>query len=143
MAVDRLLPSQEAEDLITLTRDIADKVLDPIVDAHEKAESYPEGVMAQLGAAGLLSLPQPEEWGGGGQPTGYLQARGDRGAVGGGRDRGQRAQPVVAPLLAFGTEGKRRWLPGMLSGEQIGAYSLSGPGRFGCRGIAVCGDQRG
>jgi alkylation response protein AidB-like acyl-CoA dehydrogenase len=68
MAVDRLLPSQDAEDLIALTRDIADKVLDPIVDAHEKAESYPDGVMAQLGAAGLLSLPQPEEWGGGGQP---------------------------------------------------------------------------
>jgi alkylation response protein AidB-like acyl-CoA dehydrogenase len=32
------------------------------------------------------------------------------------------------PLLAFGTdEQKRRWLPGMLSGEQIGAYSLSEP----------------
>jgi alkylation response protein AidB-like acyl-CoA dehydrogenase len=32
------------------------------------------------------------------------------------------------PLLAFGTdEQKQRWLPGMLSGEQIGAYSLSEP----------------
>src|SRR5690348_10090616 len=60
MTVDRLLPSQDADDLIALTRDIADKVLDPIVDAHEKAETYPEGVFAQLGSAGLLSLPQPE-----------------------------------------------------------------------------------
>ncbi len=74
MAVDRLLPSQDAENLIALTRDIADKVLNPIVDAHEKAETYPEGVFARLGAAGLLSLPQPEEWGGGGQPYEiYLQ----------------------------------------------------------------------
>ena len=32
MAVDRLLPSQDAHDLITLTRDVADKVLDPIVE---------------------------------------------------------------------------------------------------------------
>ena len=130
MAVDRLLPSQEAEDLITLTRDIADKVLDPIVDAHEKAESYPEGVMAQLGAAGLLSLPQPEEWGGGGQPYEvYLQVLEEIAA--------RWAAVAVAvsvhslsshPLLAFGTEEqKRRWLPGMLSGEQIGAYSLSEP----------------
>ena len=74
MPVDRLLPTTEAADVISLARDIADKVLTPIVDAHEKAESYPEGVFAQLGAAGLLSLPQPEEWGGGGQPFEvYLQ----------------------------------------------------------------------
>ena len=35
MPVDRLLPSEVATELIALTRDIADKVLDPIVDAHE------------------------------------------------------------------------------------------------------------
>ena len=130
MPVDRLLPSQDAEDLIALTRDIADKVLDPIVDAHEKAETYPEGVFAQLGAAGLLSLPQPEEWGGGGQPYEvYLQVLEEIAA--------RWAAVAVAvsvhslsshPLLAFGTdEQKQRWLPGMLSGDQIGAYSLSEP----------------
>jgi alkylation response protein AidB-like acyl-CoA dehydrogenase len=130
MAVDRLLPSQDAEDLIALTRDICDKVLDPIVDAHEKAESYPEGVMAQLGAAGLLSLPQPEVWGGGGQPYEvYLQVLEEIAA--------RWAAIAVAvsvhslsshPLLVFGSdEQKQRWLPGMLSGEQIGAYSLSEP----------------
>ncbi len=61
MPADRLLPTDETADLITLARDIADTVLTPIVDAHKKAESYPEGVFAQLGAAGLLSLPQPAE----------------------------------------------------------------------------------
>jgi alkylation response protein AidB-like acyl-CoA dehydrogenase len=130
MAVDRLLPSQEADDLVGLTRDIADKVLDPIVDAHEKAETYPDGVFARLGAAGLLSLPQPEEWGGGGQPYEvYLQVLEEIAA--------RWAAVAVAvsvhtlsshPLLAFGSEEqKQRWLPGMLSGEQIGAYSLSEP----------------
>jgi alkylation response protein AidB-like acyl-CoA dehydrogenase len=130
MPVDRLLPSDEAVELIALTRDIADKVLDPIVDAHEKAETYPEGVFAELGAAGLLSLPQPEEWGGGGQPYEvYLQVLEEIAA--------RWAAVAVAvsvhslsshPLLAFGTdEQKQRWLPGMLSGEQIGAYSLSEP----------------
>ena len=130
MPVDRLLPSQEAQDLIALTREIADKVLDPVVDAHEKDETYPDGVFGALGAAGLLSLPQPEEWGGGGQPFEvYLQVLEELAA--------RWAAVAVAvsvhslsshPLLAFGTdEQKQRWLPGMLSGEQIGAYSLSEP----------------
>ncbi|MDY6871418.1 MAG: acyl-CoA dehydrogenase family protein [Actinomycetota bacterium] len=130
MPVDRLLPSDEARALIALTRDIADKVLDPIVDEHEKTETYPDGVFAQLGAAGLLSLPQPEEWGGGGQPYEvYLQVLEEIAA--------RWAAVAVAvsvhslsshPLLAFGTDEQRqRWLPGMLSGSQIGAYSLSEP----------------
>jgi alkylation response protein AidB-like acyl-CoA dehydrogenase len=130
MAVDRLLPTQEAADLFTLVRDVADKVLAPIVDVHERAETYPEGVFAQLGAAGLLSLPQPEEWGGGGQPYEvYLQVLEEIAA--------RWAAVAVAvsvhslachPLLAFGSdEQRRRWLPGMLSGERIGAYSLSEP----------------
>jgi alkylation response protein AidB-like acyl-CoA dehydrogenase len=130
MPVDRLLPSEDADDLIALTRDLADKVLDPIVDAHERSETYPAGVFAQLGAAGLLSLPQPEEWGGAGQPFEvYLQVLEEIAA--------RWAAVAVAvsvhslsshPLLMFGTEEqKQRWLPEMLSGEQIGAYSLSEP----------------
>src|ERR1700687_4447841 len=130
MAVDRLLPSQEAADLIALTRDIADKVLDAKVDAHEKAETYPEGVCTHLGAAGLLSVPQPEQWGGGGQPYEvYLQVLEEI------ANRWAAVAVAVSvhslsshPLLTFGTDEQRqRWLPGMLSGEQIGAYSLSEP----------------
>ena len=130
MPVDRLLPTDEAADLIVLARDIADKVLTPIVDAHEKAESYPEGVFPQLGTAGLLSLPQPQEWGGGGQPFEvYLQVLEEIAA--------RWAAIAVAvsvhslschPLLTFGSDDqKQRWLRGMLSGEQIGAYCLSEP----------------
>src|ERR1700755_6732 len=114
MAVDRLLPSQDAGDLIALTRDIADQVLDPIVDAHEKAETYPEGVFAQLGAAGLLSLPQPEEWGGGGQPYEvYLQVLEEL-AARWAAVAGAVSVHVLAcpPLIAFGTtEQRETWLP--------------------------------
>jgi alkylation response protein AidB-like acyl-CoA dehydrogenase len=130
MPVDRIMPTSDADELIALTRDVADKVLDPIVDEHERTETYPDGVFAQLGAAGLLSLPQPEEWGGAGQPFEvYLQVLEEIAA--------RWAAVAVAvsvhslsshPLLAFGTdEQKQRWLPEMLSGNQIGAYSLSEP----------------
>ncbi|MGV0679186.1 MULTISPECIES: acyl-CoA dehydrogenase family protein [Mycolicibacterium] len=130
MPVDRLLPSEEARDLIALTRDVADKVLDPIVDEYERDEKYPDGVMAQLGAAGLLSLPQPEEWGGGGQPYEvYLQVLEEIAARWAAIGVAVSVHSLSShPLLAYGTEEqKQRWLPSMLSGEQIGAYSLSEP----------------
>lgn len=130
MAVERLLPNDDARDLLQLTRDIADKVLDPIVDEHEKAETYPDGVFATLGEAGLLSLPYPEEWGGGGQSYEvYLQVLEELAS--------RWAAVAVAvsvhglschPLMSFGSEDqKSRWLPDMLGGRTIGAYSLSEP----------------
>ncbi|CAJ1582969.1 acyl-CoA dehydrogenase family protein [[Mycobacterium] wendilense] len=130
MPVDRLLPSDEARDLIALARDIADKTLLPRVDECERDETYPDGVFATLGEAGLLSLPYPEEWGGGGQPYEvYLQVLEEIAA--------RWAAVAVAvsvhslschPLMAFGTDQqKSEWLPEMLGGNTIGAYSLSEP----------------
>ncbi|MFB7861802.1 MULTISPECIES: acyl-CoA dehydrogenase family protein [unclassified Streptomyces] len=130
MDVDRLLPTSEAADLIALTREIADKELAPRADEHEAAETYPEGLFATLGEAGLLGLPYPEEFGGGGQPYEvYLQALEELAA--------RWAAVAVAtsvhtlachPLHSFGTaEQKERWLPEMLEGRLIGGYSLSEP----------------
>lgn len=130
MDVDRLLPTPEAADLIALTREIADKELAPRADAHEAAETYPEGLFATLGEAGLLGLAYPEEFGGGGQPYEvYLQVLEELAA--------RWAAVAVAtsvhtlachPLHSFGTqEQKERWLPRMLEGRLIGGYSLSEP----------------
>ena len=130
MPVDRLLPTDEARDLIALTRDFADKKFLPIVDEYEKAERYPDGLFAEMGEAGLLGLPYPEEWGGGGQPYEvYLQVLEELGA--------RWASVAVAtsvhglgchPLFTFGTdEQKQQWLPDLLEGKLIGAYSLSEP----------------
>ncbi|MBJ7287355.1 acyl-CoA dehydrogenase family protein [Williamsia sp.] len=146
MAVDRLLPTDEARELIQLTRDIAAKTLGPIVDGHEKREQYPDGVFATLGEAGLLSLPYPEEWGGGGQPYEvYLQVLEELASA-------WAAVAVAAsvhglacyPVSAFGTEEqKARWLPDMLGGATIGAYSLSEPqagsdaAALTCRAVAA------
>ncbi|MFF9623315.1 acyl-CoA dehydrogenase family protein [Streptomyces griseosporeus] len=130
MDVDRLLPTPEAADLIALTREIADKELAPRVEEHENAETYPEGLFATLGRAGLLGLVYPEEYGGGAQPYEvYLQVLEELAT--------RWAAVAVAtsvhtlachPLYAFGTDAqKERWLPDMLAGEAIGGYSLSEP----------------
>ncbi|HEY0575312.1 MAG TPA: acyl-CoA dehydrogenase family protein [Pseudonocardia sp.] len=130
MAVDRLLPTSEAEDLLALTRELGDKELSTRVEEHERAETYPDGLFAVLGEAGLLGLPYPEEYGGGAQPYEvYLQVLEELAA--------RWAAVAVAtsvhglscfPLASFGTEEqKERWLPDMLTGAMIGGYSLSEP----------------
>ncbi|MBC2588485.1 acyl-CoA dehydrogenase family protein [Rhodococcus aetherivorans] len=151
MPVERLLPTPEAYDLIELTRDVADKVLAPRVVEHERTETFPEGVFPALGAAGLLSLPYPEEFGGGNQPYEvYLQVLEELGA--------RWAAVAVAvsvhglscfALATHGTdEQKNKWLPDMLGGDTIGAYSLSEPqagsdaAALACRATAVDGGYR-
>lgn len=151
MPVDRLLPTDEARELIELARQISDKVLDPLVDRHERDETYPDGVFATLGEAGLLSLPYPEDWGGGGQPYEvYLQVLEEIAA--------RWAAVAVAvsvhglschPVMTFGTDEQRdRWLPDMLGGSTIGAYSLSEPqagsdaAALTCKATAVDGGYR-
>jgi alkylation response protein AidB-like acyl-CoA dehydrogenase len=130
MAVDRLLPTDEARALIELTREVADKELATRVDDHERSETYPEGLFATLGGTGLLGLPYPEEHGGGGQPYEvYLQVLEELAA--------RWAAVAVAvsvhglscfPVATFGTaEQQATWLPRMLAGELIGGYSLSEP----------------
>ena len=65
--VDRLLPSEEAEALLDLAREIATKELAPrVAEAEERAE-FPAEAYRLLGRSGLLSLPFAEEDGGGGQ----------------------------------------------------------------------------
>jgi alkylation response protein AidB-like acyl-CoA dehydrogenase len=130
MAVDRLLPTDEARALIELTREVADKELATRVEDHERSETYPEGLFATLGETGLLGLPYPEEFGGGGQPYEvYLQVLEELAA--------RWAAVAVAtsvhglscfPVATFGTEAQQeQWLPKMLAGELIGGYSLSEP----------------
>ncbi|RJL30138.1 acyl-CoA dehydrogenase family protein [Bailinhaonella thermotolerans] len=145
MAVVRLLPTQEARDLLDLTRDFADKELATRVEEHERDETYPEGLFAKLGEAGLLGLPYPEEMGGGGQPYEvYLQVLEELAA--------RWAAVAVAvsvhglscfPLATYGTAEQRdRWLPDMLAGKVIGGYSLSEPQAGSDAGALNCRAER-
>lgn len=126
--VERLLPSQEAHDLIDLVRQIAKIELAPYVDQAERNAQFPCEAFRTLGRAGLLGLPYDEEFGGGGQSYEvYLQVVEEIAtawaAVGVGVS--------VHVLSCFGLdnsgtrEQKSRWLPEMLGGELLGAYCLS------------------
>ncbi|HVU73393.1 MAG TPA: acyl-CoA dehydrogenase family protein [Mycobacteriales bacterium] len=130
MPVDRLLPTEEAADLIALVRDICDRELAPIASEYEAEDRYPEQAFKALGVAGLLGLPYPEEQGGGGQPYEvYLQVLEEIAARWAAVAVAVSVHSLSAYALAtYGTpEQQDRWLEEMLSGSLLGAYSLSEP----------------
>jgi alkylation response protein AidB-like acyl-CoA dehydrogenase len=126
--VDRELPTPEAADLIALTREIADAELAPQAAAYEREERFPREVFTLLGEAGLLGLPFGEEVGGGGQPYAvYLQVLEEIAARWASVALGISVHTLACnPVDRFGTEAQRRdWLPEMVGGRLLGAYSLS------------------
>ncbi|AIY18775.1 acyl-CoA dehydrogenase [Pimelobacter simplex] len=128
--VDRLLPTEEAEELLALAREIATKELAPrVAEAEEKAE-FPESAYRLLGQSGLLSLPFAEEIGGGGQPYEvYLQVVEEIAAAWPSVGVGVSVHALTATVVAANAsaEVKDAWLPRMLSGDWLGAYCLSEP----------------
>ena len=126
--VDRQLPTSEAEDLLDLTRQIADSELRPIAADFEERAEFPRETFRLLGKSGLLSLPYPEEFGGGGQPYEvYLQVLEELSSAWLTIGLGASVQALSCfPVASFGTEEQQaRFLPGMLSGDLLGAYCLS------------------
>lgn len=128
--MDRLLPTDEAHELLELTREIAAKELAPMVAEAEERAEFPEAAYRVLGRAGLLSLPFPEELGGGGQPYEvYLQVIEEIAAAWPSVGVGSSVHSLTATVVqANGSEElQREWLPRVLSGEWLGAYCLSEP----------------
>jgi alkylation response protein AidB-like acyl-CoA dehydrogenase len=126
----RRLPTEEARDLLALTRDIAQRAIAPTASEQEDAGRFPRETFTLIGEAGLLGLPYAEEYGGGGQPYEvYLQVLEELAAarltVGLGVSVHTLACHAVA---AFGTKQQRAdHLPAMLGGAMLGAYCLSEP----------------
>src|SRR5690242_335528 len=128
MPATRVLPSEEATALLELTRDIATRELLPRVTEAEATEIFPREVFRTLGRTGLLGLPYPEEYGGGGQPYEvYLQVLEEIAATWAAVGVGVSVHALSCfGLFHAGTpEQKQRWLPDMLGGELLGAYCLS------------------
>jgi alkylation response protein AidB-like acyl-CoA dehydrogenase len=130
MPASRVLPTDEATDLIALVRDLATKELLPRAAEAEATETFPRDVFRLLGQAGVLGLPYPEEYGGGGQPYEvYLQVLEEIAAVWSSVGVGTSVHALSCfGLVTRGTEEqKQKFLPDMLGGDLLGAYCLSEP----------------
>ncbi len=130
MKVERRLPTPEAEALIELTRELAANELAPIAADHEADSRFPREQVRTLGKAGLLGLPYPEEYGGGGQPYEvYLQVVEELAIAWATVAETVSVHTLACyPLAAYGSaEQRERWLPDMIGGDLLGAYCLSEP----------------
>ncbi|HEX2130538.1 MAG TPA: acyl-CoA dehydrogenase family protein [Actinophytocola sp.] len=130
MPAERLLPDRDAEDLVKLTREIARDELAPIAARYEEEERFPREQFRLLGRSGLLGLPYPERWGGGGLPYEvYLQVLEEVATAWMSMGVGLSVHVMSCFALAeYGSDEQRaRWLPDMLGGELLGAYALSEP----------------
>ncbi|MGI8576582.1 MAG: acyl-CoA dehydrogenase family protein [Nocardioidaceae bacterium] len=130
MPVERLLPSAEAEDLLGVVREIAAERLAPRASRAEADAEFPRDIFALLGQLGLMSLPFDEADGGGGQPYEvYLQVLEEIAMAWMSVGVDVSVHTLAASAMSrFGShEQRKRWLPGMLGGIQLGAYALSEP----------------
>src|SRR5262245_35862908 len=125
--------SAEHEMLRTTIRAFVEKEVVPHVDGWEDAGRIPKAFWRRLGELGLLGLDFPLEHGGGGGDflssvvLGEEMARCRSGGV---------AFSVLVHtdmsspwLVKFGTEAqKRRYLPGIVSGQTVCALGITEPG---------------
>ncbi|MFI5525449.1 acyl-CoA dehydrogenase family protein [Streptomyces platensis] len=128
--VDRRLPTEEARDLMTLVRELADREIRPTAAEEEDAGHFPRATFTLLSESGLLSLPYDEEFGGGGQPYEvYLQVLEELAAARLTVGLGVSVHTLACHALAgFGSKEQRaERLPDMLGGGLLGAYCLSEP----------------
>ncbi|MEV7892121.1 acyl-CoA dehydrogenase family protein [Streptomyces sp. NPDC002817] len=126
--VDRQLPTDEARELISLVRDIAQQEIAPKAAEEEDAGRFPREVFTLLSRSGLLGLPYDSEYGGGDQPYEvYLQVLEELAAARLTVGLGVSVHTLASyALAAYGTKEQQiEHLPAMLGGGLLGAYCLS------------------
>jgi acyl-CoA dehydrogenase len=127
-------PAWMTEDVVLLeeqARRFIDAQFVPHLDRWNERGMYEREVWTKAGAAGLLCASMPEEYGGAGGSFAHEVAI-NRALSLAGFDAfgGPLHSGIVAPyILHYGTEEqKRRWLPGLATGELVGAIAMTEPG---------------
>jgi short/branched chain acyl-CoA dehydrogenase len=112
-------------------RDFASQEVAPVAEELDREKRFPYEIVAKLGDLGLMGIPFPQEYGGGG---------GDSLAYALAVEELTRVDSSVAitlcahtslgtqPVWLFGSEAqKREWMPRLCAGEVLGAFGLTEP----------------
>jgi alkylation response protein AidB-like acyl-CoA dehydrogenase len=112
-------------------RDFARGEVAPVAGKLDATKAFPYAITAQLGELGLMGIPFPQEYGGGGGDTlAYTLAVEELARVDSSVAITMCAHTSLGtqPIWLFGTQDqKREWMPRLCSGERLGAFGLTEP----------------
>jgi short-chain 2-methylacyl-CoA dehydrogenase len=121
----------EQQDVRRLVRDFAEGEVRPVAEELDRTKSFPYEIVRKLGELGLMGIPYPEEYGGGGADNlSYAIAIEELTRVDSSVAITVAAHTSLGtwPIYAFGSDAqKEEWLPQLCSGQKLGAFGLTEP----------------
>jgi short-chain 2-methylacyl-CoA dehydrogenase len=122
---------EEHELLRSTVREFAEERIAPVAEELDREHRFPYELIAGLAELGLMGIPIPEEYGGGGGDTlSYALAIEELTRVDSSVAITVAAHTSLGtmPILLYGTEEqKQAWLPDLASGKKLGSFGLTEP----------------
>jgi short-chain 2-methylacyl-CoA dehydrogenase len=123
--------TDEQRSIRDLVRDFAQNEVKPVAEELDREKRFPYEIVAKLGELGLMGIPYPEQYGGGGADNlSYALAIEELTRVDSSVAITVAAHTSLGtwPLYAYGSEElKQQWMPKLTSGEKLGAFGLTEP----------------
>ncbi len=114
-----------------MVREFARSEVEPVASEMDRLGRFPGDIVAKLAQLGLMGVPIPTEFDGGGMDTvAYAIAVHELGVVDAslGITVAAHISLGTMPILMFGSEHlKKKYLPPLARGEMIGAFGLTEP----------------
>ncbi len=124
--------STEHELIRDTVREFARERVAPVAEELDREHRFPYELVAEMAELGLMGIPIPEAYGGGGGDTlSYAIAIEELTRVDSSVAITVAAHTSLGtmPIFLFGDEEqKRRWLPDLASGKRLAAFGLTEPG---------------
>ena len=123
--------SEEHELLRRTVRKFAEERIAPVAEELDREHRFPYEIVAELAELGLMGIPIPEEYGGGGgDMLSYTLAIEELTRIDSSVAITVAAHTSLGtmPIFLFGNEEqKREWLPELASGQKLAAFGLTEP----------------
>ena len=123
--------SDEQRLLQRTVREFAREEIAPVAEELDRSKSFPYGIVAKMGELGLMGIPFPEQYGGGGADTlSYVLAIEELARVDSSVCITMAAHTSLGtmPIHLWGTsEQKDEWLPELCAGRRLAAFGLTEP----------------